>query len=244
MLDLDLDAFVNDVAHFKSGEKRLSPKWYRRWEKRRVRDFLEQQCGLSKEQPIPGRFAIEHDAAFDYWKEIVRGTGETLDVVHVDGHADLGWGNSSWVNLLQDYLWRPVSERYEPLRGLGFMNPGSYLAYAIAARFVSSVVYIYPHGGRSDIPDIYFRGNNPASGFIELKAFSPEAMQTLQFEKLTAEAASIIEPAVPFSHMPIKQFRAAEPFQAGFLCQSPWFTPRKSDELISVIGEYIRFEPE
>src|SRR5262249_974856 len=82
-----------------------------------------------------------------------------------------------------DHLWRPVSERHEPLRGSGFMNPGSYLAYAIAARFVSSVVYIYPPNGRCDIPEFYFRGNDPASGFIQLKAFSPEAMSTLAIWK-------------------------------------------------------------
>jgi hypothetical protein len=246
-LDIDLDAFLSDVAHSKSGIRRLSAKRFVPWTEERLIRFLEDQCGLSVSSPIPGRFVIHHDGAFNYWHQLVASTGQTLDVVHIDGHADLGFGDSSWVQLTSEQLILPPVKRGSPPRGVKACNPGSYLAYAIAARWISQLSYVYPPGGGNDLPIIYFSQNDPRSGQLELKSFSSEThksyLENLDYEgTFTKENATAVESLVPFSAVPIGAFRTTATFDFGLLCQSPGFTPKKSDALIHVIARYIAFD--
>jgi hypothetical protein len=55
-------------------------------------------------------------------------------LVHVDAHADLGLGDASWVHIVSELLRLPVAQRSDPPRGSRFLNAGSYIAYALAAR--------------------------------------------------------------------------------------------------------------
>lgn len=47
-LDIDLDAFLNSVAHWPEGG-RLDSEDFIPWSEERLRDFLERQCLLSRE---------------------------------------------------------------------------------------------------------------------------------------------------------------------------------------------------
>jgi hypothetical protein len=98
------------------------------------------------------------------------------------------------------------------------------------------------------MPIIYFFNNDPGSGYIEMKALPPALVREANCNPdpfrdiLTAERAVAVEPRVPFRLTPIEEYTAEAPFEVGFLCKSPGFTPRKSDELIPVIREYIQFD--
>jgi hypothetical protein len=245
-LDIDLDAFLNHVVFDKSSNRRANKKRLRPWPETRLRQFLEDRCLLSRDRPIGGRFFEQHDEAFYYWRTLVLKTKCTLDVTHIDAHADLGLGGNSWVHVVQTLLHLPPEQRTDPPKGPQYLHHGSYLAYALAARWVSSLIYVYhPHGGY-DLPPFYFRDNNPQSGHLELKAFSPatvdEAVMSFDGNSLNSARAISAEPLIPFAAASIENYQAAAPFDFGLLCQSPGYTPTTADALIAVIGEYIRFD--
>jgi hypothetical protein len=227
-LNLDLDAFLNDLAHWVSGHERRDPKHYKPWTEAEVRSFLEKQCHLSTSRPIPGRFVVHHDYAFYYWKELTAKHRTQIDLVHVDAHGDFGLGDSSWVNIITHVLHLPVEKRTDPLRGTANLNPGSYIAYALAARWIASMIYVHhPKYGR-DIPTIYFENNESSpSNRLQLKAYTADIISRLETGDWPPPvlAAASFEPAVPLKQVPITQFEADKPFQYALLAQSPGFTP-------------------
>ena len=109
VLDLDMDYFMKSVATFigESETDRLPEDDYGDyvWTEREVRDFLENNLGLSKGNKIRGRVVAGHNESLFFWRELIE-KGELttpFDVIHVDSHADLGLGYRSWAHIL-DYL--------------------------------------------------------------------------------------------------------------------------------------------
>ena len=243
-LDLDLDTFLNGVAHWRWGECRLPENYLKPWTEERLVKFLENQCQLTTDKPIPGRFVQHHDEAFDYWKELLSNTDLKLEIV--DGHADLGMGEQSWIHIVCEHLHLPLGDRHTPIRDYKHCSSGSYLTYALASRLITQLTYIYPEGGGEDLIPIYFKNNDLKSGIIELKAFHPaqvdEALRFFDHHGLNSETATAIEPPVRFSHMPIDTFQANKKFDYALLAQSPAFTPASSDALIDIISQYIEFD--
>ena len=68
-LNLDLDAFLDNVAHSIAGDERRDPDHCKPWREAEVRAFLENQCHLKTSRRVPGRFFVHHDQAFDFWRE-------------------------------------------------------------------------------------------------------------------------------------------------------------------------------
>ena len=63
ILDIDMDFFLNDVAHFKSFDsERLNDEDYKPWSIEAVRDYLENNCGLNKSNKVQGAIFKEHAA--------------------------------------------------------------------------------------------------------------------------------------------------------------------------------------
>ena len=112
VLDLDMDYFMRSVATFinELEPERLSEDDYGDciWTEREVRDFLEGNLGLSKNNKIRGRVVVGHNESLFFWRELIeKGELSTpFDVIHVDSHADLGLGYSSWTHILD--LLSPV----------------------------------------------------------------------------------------------------------------------------------------
>jgi UPF0489 domain len=237
-----LRCFFERCCAFNSGSERRDPAYYKPWTEAEIRAFLEKQCHLNTSHRIPGRFVVLHDEAFDFWKELVAKHRTQIDLVHVDAHADLGLGDASWLNIITQVLHLPVEQRADPLRGSRNLNPGSYVAYALAARWIASMIYVHhPHFG-NDIPRMYFENNDPSvSGRLQLKAYSKDFKPGLDYPPAVNKATSF-EPIVPLKQVPIAQFEADKPFQYALLAQSPGFTPPTSDALIAVFRDYIDFE--
>jgi hypothetical protein len=202
-LNLDLDAFLTDVAHWVSGDERRDADFYKPWSETELRAFLEKQCHLTPLRRIPGRFVVHHDGAFDYWKELVEKHRTQIDLIHVDAHADLGLGDASWFHIVSELLHLPPDQRGNPPRGSRYLNAGSYIAYALAARWIASMTYVYHPEAGDDLPSIYFENNDamPPSR-IQLKGFDQHVMtKYLRHAERglpTPQEASKIELFIPY----------------------------------------------
>lgn len=245
-LDIDLDAFLNHVAHWPEGG-RLDAESFHPWAEDRLREFMERQCGLSRSAPIDGWFVTNHDGAFDVMRNIVEGGSGPLEVVHVDAHADLGMGDPSWVDMIKR-VGRPLADRRKPVRASEGLNLGSWLAYAVAAEFICDLTYVYPKGWGDDLPPIYFPKGDKTAGYLDIKSFTrvglPMMGSSPDYHALCGLDPDFALPPVPFRMLTLDDYTAAAPFDVGLLCHSPDYTPETSDRLIPIIGEYIRFKPE
>jgi hypothetical protein len=247
VLDFDLDAFLSDVAHWVDGDQRLDPDHYRPWAENELRLFLEEKCLLDRDRRIPGQFAVHHQDAFDYFVRIATAAETRLNVVHVDGHADLGFGDPSWVYLTTDILSREPNERMNPERSRAALNDGSYLAFLLATGKVASLTYAHPEQSRFDLMVIYFARNDPNSRVIQLKQFPHTIVEDIRGmlgQEMPGECDAVrLEPPIPFRENTIAEYQAHNGFHYAFLCQSPGFTPPTADLLINVFAEYIDFDP-
>lgn len=96
ILDLDLDFFLDGITwKYGVGDRFPDEGSYPPWSEERVRRFLEDQCGLSKESPVPGKVVTTHDEVLWEWLEL-SSDGQKWDIVHVDAHGDLGYRDSAY----------------------------------------------------------------------------------------------------------------------------------------------------
>jgi hypothetical protein len=240
-LDIDLDAFVDPIAYRPPGG-RLDENAYTCWPEARLRDFLERQCGLCTSNPIPGRFAVEHEEAFDVLACAYEAHGQ-IDLTHVDGHADLGMGDSSWLYMHTDLLQLPMPCRGTPTRGRTGMNSGSWVAFAAAAGWLAQVAFVFPDRASDDLPAMYLHNGNPATRLLEFKRYEKADVYAAEqhFRPLSEFTPVECDPAIPFEKLTLKNFVTTKPFKLGFICQSPDYTPESADALIPIIREYVRF---
>ena len=88
VLDLDMDFFLTGVCELAKRGARPSLREARPWAEADVRAFLEENCGLSRQTPIPGRVFETHDGAL-FSLEGMAGGGQTFSAVprHPRGRA-------------------------------------------------------------------------------------------------------------------------------------------------------------
>jgi hypothetical protein len=241
VLDIDLDAFVDPIAYWPRGG-RLDNDFYSSWSEVRLRQFLERQCGLSTKDLLPGVFVEQHDSAYDELANIYERHGP-IDLTHVDGHADLGMGDPSWVYMHKVLLQLPMAQRGSPLRGNDGMNLGSWLVYVAAAGWLKQVTFVHPHEGANDLPPLYFRNADPSTRILELKRYDQADLgsSTPDYEKLSKVAPAQTDPEIPFKTVTLDAFMAPATFNFCLLCQSPSYTPTSADALIPIIREYVQF---
>lgn len=94
VLDLDMDFFLTDACPLAPLGERPPESCARPYGDEQVIAFLEEQCGLSRAHPVPGRIFDTHDKALDFWlAQMEAGKLQPpFDVVHVDTHSDLAFG--------------------------------------------------------------------------------------------------------------------------------------------------------
>jgi UPF0489 domain len=146
VLDLDLDFFVRPIA-YRPGPGRRSDDEYRNAKSDEVRIFLEQKCHLTRGTKILGKEVVEHEDAFWAWRRWLdeKKLSEPFTVIHVDAHADLGFGDGGWRYLLTDFLALPVEQRRSPRLGHSGLNSGNFLAFAVGNRWISDLRYVTPN---------------------------------------------------------------------------------------------------
>ena len=263
ILDLDMDYFMDDIAMFtpESSTERLSEEEYGRgvWSEVRVRNFLENNLGLSTKNKLKGRIVKGHNESLIFWKELIN-KGELsipFEVVHVDSHADLGLGYTSWTHILDFILQYPVSER--PLHNryvdcwgnIKEEGIGDYLLFAIAYRWIDKLTYCAnPNGDKNDylydtLKDFHenYIWDDPVENIIQLvcnpNMESPNYDDSDEIKKQYIEAG-IKEPEVPMLIIPtIEDVKYDGDFDYVVMAQSPNYTPASADYIMEIFQEYI-----
>lgn len=259
VLDLDMDYFMEHIASFISfnTSERLDEDGYGDtvWSEERVRDFLENNLGLSKNNKIPGRVVVGHNESLFFWEELLE-QGKLTDpfeVVHVDSHADLGLGCSSSDFLQSAFLTLPVETRRrirDDDEGVG-ISIGDYLLWAVAYKMISKITYCAnPNGDKNDYvwdtlkdfkEDMIW--NKPISNYIQLKYNSqmewPKYNDSKEYKKKYMLGA-IKDPEVELRIIPtIEDVKFQGDFDYAVIAQSPNYTPASADFILDVFREYI-----
>ena len=265
VLDLNLDYFMEKVASFigESVTDRLSDEYYGSfvWKEDKVRNFIENNLGLSKNNKIKGCIVKGHNEALFFWKKLIdqNKLEVPFSVVHVDSHADLGLGYPSSVDYIKDNLIKyPVENRFEnrffELDDIKTdIGIGDYLLYAIAFRWIDRLTYCAnPNDGKDDYDwdwDILkefkekYISNIPVSQTIQLAYNDKMEMpyyQSSDEEKEAYWASAIKEPEVPFEIIPtIDDVNYNGNFNFITVAQSPNYTPESADYILEILSEYI-----
>ncbi|MCH8969319.1 MAG: UPF0489 family protein, partial [Planctomycetes bacterium] len=111
---------------------------------------------MDLQKPILGAEFIEHDELFFYLRNEFesRTLTKPIELFHLDAHADLGLDRSASSNyVMTDLLHRPVKQRaYPKIGGPDGLTPGSWLLFAVACRWIGSLVYV--HHPTLHLPDL------------------------------------------------------------------------------------------
>lgn len=261
VLDLDMDYFMSRVAHTPfSVTSRLDEEDYGDsvWNEDKVRAFLENNLGLSREKKVPGRIVGGHDESLYFWEELIakKVLDDPFEVVHVDSHADLGLGCRSSDFLQSAFLSFSVDRRRK-IRDFLFMdkrekiNIGDYLLWAVAYRMISKITYCAnPNGEKNDyiwdtLKDFEekFIYAEPVKNYIQLKYNSKMELPTYNDSKEVKQRflkGAMKDPEVELEIIPsVELVKYDGDFDYAVLAQSPNYTPASADYIMDVFRDYI-----
>ena len=235
VLDIDLDFFLADCCELAPMGERPPLLGHEPWRADEVRRFLEENCGLNRDKPIPGRAFETHDGALLFWEElIVQGKLKApFEVTHIDAHSDLGIGKpgpgfvlNSVITL--DPVKRIDVERYYEMKQLDEAN---YLLFALAFRRISRLDNVRNPKSRADIPDFAYKNDLGEYTYIKLSSFVSRLFETKNGE----------EPVIPFTvYCDYNSFKSKGKYDFVSVARSPRYAPKEADALMAIIGEYIK----
>jgi len=229
VLDLDMDFFLSAPCPLAEYGKRPEESCARAYSDEEVRRFLEQQCGLSREHPVPGAIFDTHDKALDFWQaRLQEGSLKApFEVVHVDTHSDLAFGPPGTGYVMNVVLSRREAQRVmiDDYREIHELDEANYLLFALAFRWISSLSYVRNPKSHQDIPKQLL----DSDGNIFLRSYVSALMEGLNGR----------EPVIPFDVY--DDYRTFH--QTGYdfvtMAQSPRYAPRSSDRIMDIVREYI-----
>jgi len=195
--------------------------------------YLEDHLGLRA--PMPGFVVEHHGELFSLWRRaIAKGAlVAPFHLVHLDAHADLGFGETGHKYLLTEVMQLPPERRQYPEYGINKLTDGSFIAFAAACRWLSEIDYVFSPQGGSDLHPYLMEGFDPQADAIQLAALTPD-----QFRKVRDGEESLIEtdePRIPVRQVPRGEFHATMPYDFVCLCRSPALTPPTADPIFDEI---------
>ena len=229
VLGLDMDFFLTGPCPLAEIGKRPDESCAQAYSDEEVIRFLEEQCGLSRERPVPGAIFDTHDKALDFWRARLEEGGLTapFEVVHVDTHSDLAFGPPGTGYVLNVVLSRLPAVRadLDIYRKAVELDEANYLLFALAFRWISRLSYVRNPKSYQDIPAQLLDGD----GNIRLCSFISRMM----------EGKNGPESAVPFDvYDDYRQFK-----QTGYdfvtMAQSPRYAPQSADRIMDIVRRYI-----
>ena len=229
VLDLDMDFFLSGPCPLAELGERPEEGCVKVWSEDAVVRFLEEQCGLSREHPVPGAIFDTHDKALDFWAARVSdGSLDTpFEVVHVDTHSDLAFGPPGTNFVLNVVLSRLPQQRatIAAYHDAVELDEANYLLFALAFRWISRLAYVRNPKSHQDIPKQLL----DAEGNIHLRSFISAMMESKNGK----------EPVIPFDvYDDYTQFQ-----QAGYdfvtMAQSPRYAPKSADRIMDIVRRYI-----
>ena len=232
VLDLDMDFFLTAPCPLARLGERPDESCAQAYSDEEVIRFLEEQCGLSREHPVPGAIFDTHDKALDFWHARLADGSLTapFEVVHVDTHSDLAFGPPGTGYVLNVVLSRLPEQRaiIDTYRKAVELDEANYLLFALAFRWISRLAYVRNPKSHQDIP----RQLLDSDGNILLRSFISQMM----------EGKNGREPIIPFDvYDDYRQFR-----QTGYdfvtMAQSPRYAPESADRIMEIVRRYITEE--
>lgn len=263
ILDLDMDYFMDDIATriLDTFTERLDEDMYGGyvWSEKRVRNFLENNLGLSTNNKIKGRIVSGHNEALHFWSELIDKNmlKPPFEVIHVDSHADLGFGYSSWKYILEELLKYPVPERpkYNYYRDYdGSMKKeaiGDYLLFAIAYQWISKLTYCAnPYLPGSDLIYETLKDYHDEMRWYKTFELTIQLTHNPKLERPSTSdteerirsyfSKSQTEPEIPLRVIPtVEDVKFNGDFKYLVFAQSPNYTPQSADFILKIIKEYI-----
>ncbi len=254
LLDLDMDYFLFNVPSFipSNCKARVDGNYYLPWSHEEVVSFLENNLGLSKITKIQGKIVTHHHEALYYWRDMIKSLKITIpfEVIHVDSHADLGLGFSSWVFIFEKLLGMEVERRADIENYSNLFTEykmpdiGDYLLYALAFRWISKLTYICnpTECGNDYLPYILKDCKEP-NDKIQLPYNNKYPATVLNYPERRRKYldTSILEPEIPFEIIDkVNDVRYKGDFDIITFSISPNYTPKEADFIIQIIKEYIK----
>ncbi|QAY67311.1 hypothetical protein ET464_13780 [Paenibacillus protaetiae] len=240
ILDIDMDFFLSDIAHWVDNSERLDSEQYVPWDEERFRVFLEERCRLNKDNPIKGRVIEHHDEAFHFWKELIhRGDLQTPFVLtHIDAHSDTGLGDANYVYIMKELLHHPMNTRLRKLN-IKKVNYANYLAFTLALGWVTKVEFVLHPEWDNDFLYLHLKDFSDSSGSFQFKAYNKDIDIVMQMHRLLEIKPLLVDPEIPYSLIKEDEFTSALPYDLAVFCKSPGYTPKEADYMLSIFKEYI-----
>ena len=230
VLDLDMDFFLTDACPLAPLSERPSERCAQPYDDAEVIRFLEDQCGLSREYPVPGAILDPPDKARAFWAaRLADGTlTAPFEVVHVDTHSDLAFGPPGPDFVLKAVLTRAPRARatLDSYRAGVKLDEANYLLFALAFRWVSRLTYVRNPRSRQDVPP-------------RLLA-SPNAIRLTSDIARLMESMNGPEPVIPFAALDDYRAFRDEGFDFVTMAQSPRYAPASADRIMGLLAPYIR----
>ncbi|MHC2068794.1 peptide arginase family protein [Bremerella sp. T1] len=241
LLSIDLDYFVTPRCLFPLSGTRPDDSQYQIRATNEIEEFLKTKCLLCSERPTAGIIAEDHDKAFDAIKKWIE-NGELkapFRLVHLDAHADLGMGDSGYIEIVSEILHRDISSRSSDLESL---CPGNWLAYAIANRWIGEVVFLRDkYCSRDEYDDLlpcYFCSSNDWS-ILQMRPLNEEQLWKIREDRHICSEVESEEPEVNWIQIQEPNFKLHQNPERVFVCRSPRYSPPKADDLFNFIGSFV-----
>lgn len=249
VLDIDMDFFLNNIATGKSFDgMRLSDADYIPWTERHIRNFLEFNCGLDKDNKIEGCIVDEHVDVFYYIRDLIKANRmlAPFEVIHIDAHADLGLGDGAWSYIFEVFLSLCIEDRMNidqynhKLEWYHQLGSGNFLLYMIACEWVSKLTYVsHPKSSGDDYYIGLMKDFDDNSGYIQLKNFKYRINYDEELENQVFIPHTCIEfDIIKNYHLYIE--KQMNNFDYIVFSKSLSYTPKSADFIISIIRDYIK----
>lgn len=233
VLDLDMDFFLSQPCPLAEYGERPDESCAKAYSDDEIRRFLEEQCGLSREHPVPGAIFDTHDKAADFWQaRLCDGSlKEPFEVVHVDAHSDLAFGPPGTGYVLNVVLSRRPDLRatIDAYREIVELDEANYLLFALAFRWISRLTYVRNPKSHQDIPKHLL----DADGHIFLRSYVSSLMEGMNGR----------EPVIPFEVYDDYHLFHQTGYDFVTMAQSPRYAPKSSDRIMNIVREYIKEIP-
>ena len=229
VLDLDMDFFLTDACPLAPLGERPPESCADAYGDEQVIAFLEEQCGLNRAHPVPGRIFTTHDQALDFWQAQLKAgkLHAPFDVVHVDTHSDLAFGPPGTDFVLKAVLTRNPGARVSlsGYREGKKLDEANYLLFALAFRWIRRLAYVRNPKSHQDIPARLL----DLDGNILLRSDISALM----------EAVNGREPTIPFEVFDDYRSFHETGYDFVTMAQSPRYAPASADRIMRLLRPYL-----
>lgn len=242
ILDIDMDFFIDDIAHWITGNDRLDSDEYKPWSEQEFRKFLEDRCLLSAGNPIKGRVVRDHHEAYFFWDELIKSNSvkAPFKVTHIDAHSDTGLGDNGYVYIMGNLNIHPIGDRRRFL-DTKKVYMGNYLSYALACGWINEVDFVLHENWDNDIISAHLKNFSDKEKMFQFKAYPKDINIGMNYERIIDGTIPPIklDKEIPYTLTPWKEYQAKEKYEYLVFCQSPGYTPKSADFMLEIIKDYM-----